>query len=42
MSHIVNVEALEVLDSRGNPTVAAYVETEVDKGLWGFWAFEFS
>ena len=28
MSHIVNVEALEVLDSRGNPTVAAYVETE--------------
>ena len=28
MSHIVNVEALEVLDSRGNPTVAGYVETE--------------
>ena len=33
MSHIVNVEALEVLDSRGNPTVAAYVETEDGKAI---------
>ena len=28
MSKICSVDALEVLDSRGNPTVAAYIQTE--------------